>query len=264
VSTAAERDTTAVLSEVTSAARLANGRPVVNLDLLWPDDLLSGMLTQVRAGHGLLVCFVLSAECWSARVLRGACLCTAAGGPPQRHALPGACRHMPHGLLVCSSAEGMEPAFAPLPDDLLSGMLTQVAAEPQLQAVFTQLFASRAGCEIYLRPPERYGMHEPLSQQAAAAAAGMISSDGPQGGGGGCGSAAVLWGQVAAAAGTDGAQGGSRDAAVLWGQVAEAVREQQETIIGLLAADGELLMSPDLLYEVHIGAGDRLVVLSEH
>ena len=33
-----------------------------------------------------------------------------------------------------------------------------MAAEPQLQSVFNELFASSGGCEIYLRQPQCYGL----------------------------------------------------------------------------------------------------------
>jgi hypothetical protein len=33
-----------------------------------------------------------------------------------------------------------------------------VAAEPQLQSIFAELFTSSGGCELYLKGPQRYGL----------------------------------------------------------------------------------------------------------
>jgi hypothetical protein len=44
----------------------------------------------------------------------------------------------------------------------------------------------------------------------------------------------------------------------------EAVRLEGDCALGLLRAEGKLLMGPDLASRVELGAGDRLVVLAEN
>ncbi len=127
--------------------------------------------------------------------------------------------HAPSASRQCCS---LPPPPAPLRHP------PQAAAEPELQAVFSELFDSSQGCEIYLRRPVRYGLKVPAAAAASTTAAGDAAST-----------------------------------VLVWGQVVEAVRAQEQTVIGLLKADGSLLMAPDMLSEVHLVIGDRLVVISD-
>ena len=81
---------------------------------------------------------------------------------------PASCCWSLHAVEPVWCCPPIQPAAAASPSPP-SPPLAQVAAEPRLQAIFSELFASSGGCEIYLRMLHRYGLPSGQRLQWAAA-----------------------------------------------------------------------------------------------
>ena len=124
-------------------------------------------------------------------------------------------------------------------DDLIGGVLLQVSANPRLASLFDALLATE-GHECYIRDADLYG-----------GADTRATSD--TGGGQYEGSGKGLEGE-----------GSYADAGpVRWGVVCERARERDELAMGVMRADGEMVISPAKDATFVFEEGDRIIVLAD-
>ena len=125
-------------------------------------------------------------------------------------------------------------------DDLIGGVLLQVSANPRLASLFDALLATE-GHECYIRDADLYGGADTRAMNAES----DTSDEGPEGSG----------------KGLEG--GGSHEGAVRWGVVCERARERDELAMGVMRADGEMVISPAKDATFVFEEGDRIIVLAD-
>lgn len=145
-----------------------------------------------------------------------------------------ACISHPSTRQVVEDMTGSQLGEAPLlithllnPDELLSGILAQVASEPELNLVYNGLLSSSSGCELRLRPAAHYDLGSSSSTEVADEAAKIYP-----------------------------------DLDKTWDAVAERVRDAGDTAIGILSVNGKLAMAPDADQPAKLLETDQLVVLA--
>ena len=125
-------------------------------------------------------------------------------------------------------------------DDLIGGVLLQVSANPRLASLFDALLATE-GHECYIRDADLYGGADTRAMNVES----DTSDEGPEGSG----------------KGLEG--GGSHEGPVRWGVVCERARERDELAMGVMRADGEMVISPAKDATFVFEEGDRIIVLAD-
>lgn len=126
-----------------------------------------------------------------------------------------------------------------MPDDLMSGLVTQLAADPSLNVVLHELFGTAGGCEMYLKHPSYYALTPATAAQTKGGPAWVA------------GGAHV------------GHQAAATRNAWRWADVQEAVRDKKEVVIGVVFADGSVKQCLNVEEVVDFTPDDRLVVIAE-
>ena len=120
-------------------------------------------------------------------------------------------------------------------DDLIGGVLLQVSANPRLASLFDALLATE-GHECYIRDADLYGGAD--TRASSDTGGGQYEGSGK---------------------GLDLADAGP----VRWGVVCERARERDELAMGVMRADGEMVISPAKDATFVFEEGDRIIVLAD-
>ena len=127
-------------------------------------------------------------------------------------------------------------------DDLIGGVLLQVSANPRLASLFDALLATE-GHECYIRDADLYGGAD--TRASTNVESDISDTSGGQYEGSG--------------KGLDLADAGP----VRWGVVCERARERDELAMGVMRADGEMVISPAKDATFVFEEGDRIIVLAD-
>ena len=123
-------------------------------------------------------------------------------------------------------------------DDPIGGALLQVAANPKMASLFDALLATE-GHECYIRDADLYGGLDTRASAAEEKEGSGSAEDGSDAG--------------------DLAEAGP----VRWGVICERARERDELAMGVMRADGDMVISPAKDETFVFGEGDRIIVLAD-